>query len=173
MIEPLHFYGNGMTDDQLKTVGIISLNWSMVEKHITDILGEFYAITDLDVIELIAPLSLEKKLELFKKKIERDPKPPGYEHADWPAVSNLFTALKKDVNDFREGRNHIIHGTVIRFFGVVREPAILSGIKRKTKELSELPKILDQSTYLTHVVAHLWGALYGSVLKTPLPDRPD
>jgi hypothetical protein len=110
---------------------------------------------------------------LLGKELTRDPKPSAYAHADWPKVSKLFVALKKDVEDFRDGRNHIIHGTVIRFFRGVRDPAIYSDKRRTTKELSELPKILDQSTYLTHVVAHLSSALYGSLLKMPLPDRPD
>jgi hypothetical protein len=169
MIEPLHYYEHGMTDDQLKTVGIISLNWGTVEREITQIL------CNLDPGEptKIATYHLNKKLKLLGKKLKENPKPSEYDHADWPEVSKLFDNLKESIENFREGRNHIIHGTVVRFFGGVREPAIYSDKSLQTKELSALPKILDQSTYLTHVVAHLWSALYGSVRKTPLPNRPD
>jgi hypothetical protein len=169
MIEPLHFYDHGMTDDQLKTIGIISLNWATVEREITQILCN---LDSRDPTE-IARYHLNKKLKLLGKKLKGNPKPSDYEHADWSEESKLFDNLKESIEKFREGRNHIIHGTVIRFFGGAREPAIYSDKSLQTKELSALPKILDQSTYLTHVVAHLWSALCGSALKTPLPDRPD
>jgi hypothetical protein len=164
MIEPLPFYDHGMTDEQLKTIGIISLNWSIVERELTDILS------NLDPRDSkIAVYNLDKKLKLLGGKLKGDPKPSHYKHADWSEVFKLYDDLKKSVEKFREGRNHIIHGTVIRFFGGVREPAIYSNKTRQTKVLSQLPKILNQSTYLTHVMAHLSSALYGSVLKMQLP----
>ena len=59
-----------MTDDQLKTIGIISLNWAIVEREITDILRDFYALKDEnDAIELVTILDLDKKLNLLQKKI--------------------------------------------------------------------------------------------------------
>jgi hypothetical protein len=171
MIEPL--FDLGMTDEQLKTVGIISLNWSLVERDVTDILRDFYAFRDeKDATDLVAILDLDKKLNLLEKKMKRDPKPSGYPNADWAKASDFLSCLRKSYEEFREGRNHVIHGTVVRFFGNINDPVIWSHKKRVAKELSELPKILDQSTYLTYLMAHLSSALYGSMLQVPLPDKP-
>ena len=55
MIEP--FYDLGMTDDQLKAIGMISLNWSTVEREITGILHSFYSFPDeQDAIDMVAVL---------------------------------------------------------------------------------------------------------------------
>lgn len=172
MIEPL--FDLGMTDDQLKTIGIISLNWAIVEREITDILRDFYALKDEnDAIELVTILDLDKKLNLLQKKMMRYPKPRGYLNADWAKASDFLGRLRKSAEKFRDGRNHIIHGSVVRFFGNVQDPVIWSHTKRRRMDLSELPKIVDQSTYLTYLMAHLSSALYGSMLQVPLPEIPD
>lgn len=172
MIQPL--FDLGMTDEQLKTIGTISLNWATVEREITDILRDFYALKDEnDAIELITILDLDKKLHLLQKKMTRDSKPSGYLNADWSKASDFLSRLRKSAEKFREGRNHIIHGSVVRFFGNVQDPVIWSHTKRRGKDLSELPKIVDQSTYLTNLMAHLSSSLYGSMLQVLLPDIPD
>jgi hypothetical protein len=172
MIEP--FYDLGMTDDQLKTIGMISLNWSIVEREITEILLSFYSFTNWqDGVELVAVLDFDKKLSLCKTKIDRDPKPSGYANADWNKASQTLEHLRKSAEKFRPGRNQVIHGTVVRFFGNVRDPVLRSNKKRVTIELTELPKILEQSSYLTHAMAHMAGALYGWGHQEPLPDIPE
>jgi hypothetical protein len=160
MIEP--FYDLGMTDDQLKTIGMISLNWSIVEREITEILQSFYSFTNWqDGVELVAVLDFDKKIGISTKKIDRDPKPSGYANADWNKVSQTLDHLRTCAHKFRPGRNHIVHGTVVRFFGNINDPVLWSHKKRNTIELTELPKILEQSSYLTHAMAHVAGALYG------------
>jgi hypothetical protein len=160
MIEP--FYDLGMTNDQLKTIGMISLNWSMAEREITDILHSFYSFRDeQDAIDLVAVLDFNKKLALCKKKIDRNTKPSGYLNADWKKVSQALDHLQKIAGDFKPGRNRVIHGTVVRFFGNIKDPVLWSSKNRNTIELTELPKILEQSSYLTHAMAHVAGALYG------------
>jgi hypothetical protein len=172
MIEP--FYDLGMTDDQLKAIGMISLNWSTVEREITDILHSFYSFPDeKDAIDLVAVLDFDKKLGLCIKKIKRNPKPSGYANADWNKVSQMLDHLRKSVADFKPGRNQVIHGTVVRFFGNIKDPVLWSNKKRHSIELTELPKILDQSSYLTHAMAHVAGALYGWGPQKPLPNIPE
>jgi hypothetical protein len=125
MIEPL--FDLGMNDEQLKALGIISLNWGIVEREITDILCSFYGLSDpSDAVELITILDLDKKLNLLTKKIVREPRPAGYTNADWKKVSEMLAILKQCIEAYREGRNHIIHGTVVRFFGNIKEPVIWS-----------------------------------------------
>jgi len=93
MIEPL--FDLGMTDEQLKTVGIISLNWSLVERDVTDILSDFYAFKDeKDATDLVAILDLDKKLNLLEKKMKRDLKPPGYLNADWAKALDFLSCLR-------------------------------------------------------------------------------
>jgi hypothetical protein len=168
MIEP--FYDLGMTDDQLKTIGMISLNWSIVDREITEILQSFYSFTNWqDVVDLVAVLDFDKKLHLCQKKLEQNQKPLGYANADWSSVCQLLDHLRKSAAKFRNGRNHVIHGTVVHFFGNVRDPVILSHKKTLTIELTELPKIFEQSAYLTHVMAHLSAVLYGHKSLEPLP----
>ena len=146
----------------------------MVEREITDILHSFYSFPDeQDAIDLVAVLDFYKKLDLCKKKIERDPKPSGYANADWNKVSQMLDHLRKTAEKFRPGRNHVIHGTVVRFYGNIIDPVLWSYKKRCTIELTELPKILNQSSYLTHAMAHVAGPLYGWGPQEPLPDIPE
>ncbi|MGI8568650.1 MAG: hypothetical protein ACR2KT_06045 [Methylocella sp.] len=160
MIAPL--YDLEMTNEQLKTIGVVSLNWGIVERDITDILCSFYAINDpIDATELVDVLSLDKKLNFLEKKSKRGPRPQGYSNADWKKVSEMIDLLRKSAANFRDGRNHLIHGTVIRFFGDVRDqdPVLWSHTKRTAKDLSELPKILNQSMY-SPTLWRTWRALF-------------
>jgi hypothetical protein len=154
-----------LSDDELKTVAKIAINWAHADTIIGHALVKVYSI-DIDAgwraaKDLIHSLEMARKINLlFSLKKENA----------IPATADFYlTELKYAQDNFKTVRNVLFHGTIIADDKGNWSGNSPRGPKFDAKELS---LALEQSRYAGLIANRLLLAVHGFPLPTTSLERP-
>jgi hypothetical protein len=154
---------HNLSDDELKTLAQVTLNWGMAEIMVGTTLAWLYDLKGAQATDLVNGMSFYRKIELMEKlskagKLSK-------------SAINLLGDLKFAFNNFKDDRNVFSHGMTCVGPDGTRTAVTATG---KTADPDKLPLALEQSKYVLFVANRLLSAATGSEEQAlpPLPEKP-
>ncbi len=153
---------NNLSDDELKTLALITLNWATAEFLISTFLAQLYEISGLAARDLVYGQDFKRKVE-FLGSLSKAGKLN-------PKQNKLLSELNYAFSNFKNDRNVYAHGiTVTNTDSGGRRALTLTG---KEANPDELPLAWEQSKYVLLVATHMFFTPGQSATDFALPERP-
>jgi hypothetical protein len=153
-------YPQLLTDEELRSVAWITINWAYADAFVSLILEHLYNIAGDTAKELIHSLEMPRKIDRLMNLNARGKIPKG---ADF-----FLRELKYAHDNFKRIRNVFSHGMILADEHGNWSALSPKGPKADPKELA---LALEQSKYTGLVANRLVAAVFGQSLP-PLPERP-
>jgi molybdate transport repressor ModE-like protein len=150
-----------LSDDELRTLAKITLNWGHAESAIGLALVNLCRIDQETAKLLIQPLTVSRKIDLLLK-LSQDGKISD-------AARHFVSELKYARDNFKEVRNIYSHGLVMSAEDGSRSVVTPKG---QVFNLEELMLALEQSKYVGLAANRVLFAVLGMPIPEPWPERP-